>query len=393
MSEDCNSNYNNPSVIAPKTTEDWSKLVNNMIENHADQMTASLKAMNIQACSYSKGEVKTLFGLASADAQTAVGCEQIALQAQMQVALTKVVNCSLQQSKSTIKNSTIQSNKIVLEFDQDVTDSQIKISQLNSSAGTIYNFSNTELQAKVSSDIKTALDSISKSFQDTKNGPFSDPTAQKSIEDQISVVQNSLSNTSVENIVTTTINAVVQNNGTRIIYKGNVLRSTLNFDQVNSNQFVISNIVSNIMDNVFDNKIKNDIKNDEDNKQTQANKGIGGMLGGFIVIALIAVGIFAYMFMKGKNGFIKDKSCSTTGLLKAANIVCAILVVFGVIMYIVGFLFDKKKWKTYGIIFAVIGILFVAGAIAMTIYMKKNCNSKNKGNSKTKKNPSVIPKK
>jgi hypothetical protein len=164
MSEDCNTNYNNPSVIAPKTTEDWSKLVNNMIENHADQMTASLKAMNIKACSYSKGEVKTLFGLASADAQTAVGCEQIALQAQMQVALTKVVNCSLQQSKSTIKNSTIQSNKIVLEFDQEVTDSQIKISQLNSSAGTIYNFSNTELQAKVSSDIKTALDSISKSF-------------------------------------------------------------------------------------------------------------------------------------------------------------------------------------------------------------------------------------
>lgn len=377
----------------PTTQEEMDKLVDDMMTNHSDQMVQTLQAMNIQACKFHKAAGGGGFcsigclccGGGAAAYEDSVGCEQIAVQAQMNVILNSVINCVCQNVSQEQKIDTIQANTLTIRFQncEFHGDFNQDIVQQNLQSGQVYDFTSISSKTDFSNALENAFQIFQDSLSKTANGSFSDPIAQKTIQDQVTAIENMINNDSVVNIAKETITKTFNSNTLTLIYDGNVFHGNFNQKilQYNSNDYVIQSIVTNLMNAAFDNNVKNDIQEGQKQAQEQANKGIGGLQGLFgIVVVIIIIMVIVGAMKKGKGGFLSgDGECQTSVLLKAITSLCSFLVVFGIIVYIIGWLFGKGQWRSSGIAFIVIGICFLVGAIIFITVLKKQCQNKHSG--------------
>lgn len=363
----------------PSTVQELQQLTTKLCEQNTNAIIQQLQAMNIQTCQYTKsgGAIGgcTLLppGCAAGGAavQTAVGCEQVALQAQMNIMLNAAISCNLSSAETLTETDIVQGNKVVLTFSGTTDSVQMNIVQENASKGTVYNFNSNKVQAIVNDAVKTTLDQLSKALQDTKNGVFSDPTAQKSIQDQVNNIINMNQSYVVEQTISKAIANVQQGNGINITFDFTYCREyNINIEQTNMNEYIIQNIVTNFLESTFDSTIENDVKQVEEQQQKEANKGIGLLAGiGGILVLLIIISMVTGLMQRGGAG----AGCRTGALLKLSILLSLSLLVFGITVLVVALRKNKVQWKKWGIVFTSVGGVMFLLLIGLTIWLKKHC--------------------
>lgn len=365
----------------PSTVQELQELTTKLCEQNTNAIIQQLQAMNIQTCQYTKagGAIGgcTLLPPAcvagGAAVQTAVGCEQVALQAQMNIMMNAAISCNLSTAETLTQADIVQGNEIKLHFKGSAPKGvDITIVQQNTSKGTTYNFNSNKVQAIVNDAVKTTLDQLSKALQDTKNGLFSDPVAQKSIQDQVNNIINMNQSDVVEQTVSKAITNVQQTNGVDIIFDFDFCREyNINIEQTNINEYIIQNIVTNFLESTFDSNIENDVKQVEEQQQKQANKGIGLLAGlGGLILLLILLSVVMGMVQRGGGA---GAQCRIGVLLKMAIFFSFCLLVFGTTVLVIAIRKNKKQWKKWGIGFTSAGGALLLLLIGLAIWIKRRC--------------------
>jgi hypothetical protein len=378
--ENCNENFTSDFLKDKKSLQETTE---DMIKNHQDAMLQQLKVINQKACvtNMTAGAVGgcdlLLLGCAAAGfaTSTSVGCEQISVQASLSLCMNEALNCTINKltNTQTISNSVINNVKIKLKAGGDISHNNFDIKSTTISKNNIINFQNSNVQTQITNEIDTVLKQFQDAAKDSKNGPFASQTAQRSVQDAIAAIVNSVSDTSVSDIVNSTINTFVNENNTEITLEagGNITYNNIVANILNVNEYIMQQIQSNILTNIFTDQIKNDIDQEQKDKQAQANKGLNIAMGFFIVIAIICFIFFIIPFFKGfTNG-----NCQVSSFVKVFNILSIILLLFGFAVLIWGFITGNNNTKNSGIAFVVVGFILMGFSIGIIIYAKKQCNT------------------
>ena len=299
----------------PTSDEQFADLVKDLVANHADSVADTLDGMNIGQCVTANKQViksKTK----SKTNQMSVGCEQVALQTQLSVALNSNTACSMSTAESSLSSDLLQENQIEIEIDKVSAkkDFNINIEQENKSKTKVFNFSSQAVQAQMVSSIQSTLSSFANSLQDTSNAisapagsPImqANPQGQKSISDQVSAAINSTSQTQIAETVATTVSKIVQSNGLKLkVTSVNCAKFKIDVKQINVNDYVIKSVNSAVVDSIFGGAVANSItatatstqKQSRISKILKTKKGKAGLIV-FIIILLICIGGGIYFFM------------------------------------------------------------------------------------------------
>lgn len=379
--ENCNENY---TVDFLKNKKSLQQTTEDLIKNHKDVMLQQLKTINQRACvtNMTGGAIGgcdlLLLGCAAGGfaTSTSVGCEQISVQASLSLCLNEAINCTINKltNKQANSSSVVNNVKIKLKAKGDISHNNIDTNSQIISKNNIINFQNSNVKNQITTDINSVLKQFQESSKDSKNGPFASQTAQRSVQDAIAAISTSISDTSVTDIVNSTINNFVNSNNTEISLEagGNITFNNLKTDVLNVNQFIMQQIQSNILTNIFKQDIANEIDQEQKDKQSQANTGINI---GFGLIAMICIIFLIIPLFKGFSRKNANGTCNVSIFVKIFNILSSVLLLFGFAVLIWGFISGNHKTKNGGIVFVVIGFLFIGFSIGVTIYAKKKCQT------------------
>ena len=299
----------------PTSDEQFADLVKDLVANHADSVADTLDGMNIGQCVTANKQViksKTK----SKTNQMSIGCEQVALQTQLSVALNSNTACSMSNAESSLSSDLLQENEIEIEIDKVSAkkDFNINIEQENKSKTKVFNFNSQAVQAQMVSSIQSTLSSFANSLQDTSNAisapagsPImqANPQGQKSISDQVSAAINSTSQTQIAETVATTVSKIVQSNGLKLkVTSVNCAKFKIDVKQINVNDYVIKSVNSAIVDSIFGGAVANSITATATSTQKQSRitkilktkKGKAGLIV-FIIILIICIGVGIYFMM------------------------------------------------------------------------------------------------
>lgn len=366
----------------PTTEQEFATLTASLVDKHSDAIAQQLKAMGVQSCKTTSdstsgaSKVCTWLGCGAASAandyQTSVGCEQLSLQSQLNVALNSSTSCALNSAVNNTSVSTYQANQIQIKLVnvQLTGDLNITGNQVNQIAGTVVNFSDTSTQSLITNTMQNTVKNFADSLQGTANTAFSSPTSQKSISDQVTAIQNVAQNDTIQKTVQSTISDVVQQNGTLITVDGATANSlNINLAQLNVNNFVVQSIAKNVLAATFSTDIANDIANSSTVSQSQANTGpvhatadaSGG--GGFIILRLILMiiwfgflfFIFYILYKVFRGGFSLLSGTGGGKTLRNLFITDGVMFLLGILMII----FGAGGFGIFLLIFSII-IFFVA---------------------------------
>ena len=320
----CADALTSPYPAGPTTSQAFAKLTTSLATNNSQAVVNALQNMNIGTCSYTTSTQAAGFcavdclccgGEASAS-QHAVGCSQVSIQAQLSVALNSNISCALSQIQNSVQNSTYQTNQLKIYMNDNTTSgtANFVLDQSNVVQGTVYNFSNQQLQAQITSTIGNTISNFADSLQGTSNAFLSNPQSQKSINQQVTAVQNMVNNDTISSTVQTTINNIVQNNGINFYLSKNQCKAlNVSITQTNLNDYVIKSIVQQIMNNTFNTSISNAIQNTAKNTQTQKNSGLSMGLGIGVGVFIIIIIVLFFILRKKKKTPTTQKGTQTRG--------------------------------------------------------------------------------
>jgi len=380
----------------PTTAEEFNQLTTKLAATNEKAIQDSLKNMNIGQCSYtntatnSTAVVVTPIGAGGANVKTsqqkATGCEQVALQAQMSVALNSNTQCALSSTQSSIASSTFQANQINIQLKNIQTTGKVNLTgeQVNNTAAKVFNFASSDVTSAMTSSMQNTVSSFAKSLQSTSEAISkgallqSNPTGQKSVSSQVSAVQNLANSSSISKIVSDTISNTVQNNGTTIIVDG-LTASELNLDlkQMNVNTYVVQSIAKNVLKAAFGSEIASAVASTAENaqkdesatgispsKETKQKKSKKGAIGTFMVI-LLGAALF------GTLASVMPCSYGTFGYYGIVG--GGALFGIGFLLLMIGFIF--RSLRATGRRFMILGIAFMAEAFGFGFLAVKNCIS------------------
>jgi len=304
------------SITAPTDESSLQKMTESLAKTQSDAMAKAVDSMKVGECTTSTAVIKAKPN--KGKYQKSTGCAQVSIQTQLSVAINKSTQCSLSTQNSNVQSDVIQSNdmKIVL---QHVSASQalaLSAAQTNTNVTKVYNFSSQSVQNTMSSSIASTMQNYAKSLQSLKKAISggkafqANPQAQASISAQISAVENNSDQTAIAEQVAKSISKIVQNNGLSITLDGVEAQNlSLNFSQLNVNDYVIQNVTNQFVSNVFGSTVQNAVGNTAEAAQKEASssrksgdkaalgsgggstKKSGGAKKGFIfLLSLIVIG-------------------------------------------------------------------------------------------------------
>jgi hypothetical protein len=377
----------------PTTAEEFNQLTTKLAATNEKAIQDSLKNMNIGQCSYTNTATNSTAVIVSplavgganvkTSSQTATGCEQVSLQAQMSVALNSNTQCALSSTQSSIASSTFQANQINIQLKNIQTTGKVNLTgeQVNNTAAKVFNFASSDVTSAMTSSMTNTVSSFAKSLQSTSEAISkgallqNNPTGQKSLSSQVQAVQNLANSTSISKIVSDTISNTVQNNGTTIIVDG-LTASELNLDlkQMNVNTYVVQSIAKNVLKAAFGSEIASAVASTAENvqkeekatglspsKEAKSNSGIFGS----IIVILLGAAFF------GTMASVMPCSYGTVGYYGIIG--GGGLFGIGFLLVMIGFIF--RKLRATGKKFMIWGIAFMAEAFGFGFLAVKNCVS------------------
>jgi hypothetical protein len=299
----------------PTSDQQFADLVKDLVANHADSVADTLDGMNIGQCvtvdkQVIKGKNK------SKTSQLSIGCEQVALQTQLSVALNSNTACSMSTAESSLSSDLLQENEVEIIIDgvSAKKNFEINVDQKNQSKTKVFNFNSQAVQSQMVSSIQSTLSSFASSLQDTSNAisapagsPImqANPQGQKSISDQVSAVMNSTSQSQISETVSTTISKIVQSNGLALkVSSVQCAKFKIDVKQINVNNYVIKSVNDAVVNSIFGGTVANSITSTATSTQKQSRvtkilKSKGGKAGliVFIIILILCIGVGIYFMM------------------------------------------------------------------------------------------------
>ena len=340
----------------PTTDQQFADLVKDLVANHADSVADTLDSMNIGQC-MTKDKQVIKSKTKSKTSQMSVGCEQVALQTQLSVALNSNTACSMSSAESSLSSDLLQENQVEIEIDGVTAESDfnVTVKQENKSKTKVFNFSSQAVQAQMVSSIQGTMTSFANSLQDTSNAisapagsPImqANPQGQKSISDQVSAVVNSTSQTQIAETVATTVSKIVQSNGLKLkVSSVQCQKFKIDVKQINVNNYVIQSVNEAIVNSVFGQDIKNAVAATATTEQKQErkttiipkDKGKAAAIGTLILVSLI-MGLFFAAY--------SNISCSGYRSFMMMIIIlggCGVMFVVGCILRLIGILVPRLR--------------------------------------------------